>query len=1021
MDTRRNDRASDGHIREDSAKLRLAQRLLNIGLWDMEIASDRLIWSDEIYRIVGLPLGSGEPDLEGFLAMVHPDDRAGMIAEIEELRDSAKTTFEFRHRICRPDGLTVHVRGIAERVGTGDGARLTGILQDVTEEVQAQERLLESSRIQHIAGRVARMGGWRVVLDPPRMIWSPETAAIHEEPEGTSPAVEEGINYYAPEYRPRITEVFTACAQEGCPFDEVLQIITARGNRVWVRTIGEAVRNDAGKIIAVEGAFQDISELVAARTDFEDLSRRLHQTLESISDGLLLLDYSWRVTFMNGQAEKFLGRHREELHGRIIWDEFPDAVGSTFQREYERAITNGVPVRFREFFAPLEAWFEIDAEPTPEGLAIYFRDVTQEHERDERLRLLETAVSRQGDILLITEAEPIDGPDGPKIVYVNEAFVKRTGFSREEAIGATPRILQGPKTDRAELDRIRRALDKWRPVRAELLNYTKSGEEFWIELDIVPIANETGWYTHWVSVERDITDRKHAEDELRRNQERFQLVTRATNDVIWDWDLTTGAQWGNENLKTVLGYDPIRADQAVETWESRIHPEDRERVVASNNELLAGSDTHWSLEYRYRHADGHYLTVIDRAFVTRDAEGKAVRMLGSLSDVTRQRETESRLQQAQKLDAVGQLTGGVAHDFNNLLTVILGNAELLSESLGDREQLRSLAEMTADAAERGAELTQRLLAFSRKQALQPQVLELSGLIYGLEDLLRRTLPESIDIRIVPAQGLWRSEIDPSQLESAVLNLCLNARDAMPDGGHITIEMANSDLDGDYAAGESDLAPGEYVVITVTDTGTGMPPAVLERAFEPFFTTKEIGKGTGLGLSMVYGFVKQSRGHIRVYSEPGEGTSVKLYFPRSYDVDVRMPMDRAGANIVGGGESILVVEDDRMVREHLVARLEGMGYRVTAAETGPQALESLKRTPDLDLLLTDIVLPGGMNGRQLADTARALQPGLKVLFTSGYSENAIVHHGRLDPGVELLSKPYRRDELAAKVRRVLEAP
>jgi CheY-like chemotaxis protein len=327
--------------------------------------------------------------------------------------------------------------------------------------------------------------------------------------------------------------------------------------------------------------------------------------------------------------------------------------------------------------------------------------------------------------------------------------------------------------------------------------------------------------------------------------------------------------------------------------------------------------------------------------------------------------------------------------------------------------------MTATAAERAAELTSRLLAFSRKQALQPRVLDVSTLIHGLEGLLRRSLPENIDIQIVRAGGLWQAEIDPSQLESAVLNLVLNARDAMPDGGHLTIEMANAALDDDYVGSEQDLASGQYVMIAVTDTGHGIPPAVLGRVFEPFFTTKEVGKGSGLGLSMVYGFVKQSGGHIRIYSEPDEGTVVKLYFPRACSKDDQVRLDNACRMIIGGTETILVVEDDQLVRGHLSARLVGLGYQVVAAETGPRALEILKQMPGLDLLLTDIVLPGGMNGRELADTARAMRPELKVLFTSGYSENAIIHHGRLDPGVELLGKPYRREQLAAKVRKVLD--
>lgn len=1012
-------RVGQWHGHGQEANLRHAQKLLGIGIWKLEIATGRQIWSENIYRICGLPPGSGEPGFDGLLAMIHPDDRPGMIAELEAFRDSNETIFEFHHRILRPDGRTVHVRGIAERVGSGEDAWLTGVLQDVTDEVHARDKLSEASRMQRIAGGLARMGAWRVDLDPPRMTWSAETAAIHELPEGTTLSVAEGIDYYAPEFRETVRNVFNACVTEGMPFDEMLQIVTAKGNRLWVRTIGEAMRDDAGRIVAVHGAFQDVSELVAARTKAEDLSRRLRDTLESISDGFVLLDHDWRFLFVNAQAERIVGRNREELLGKNNWEVFPEAVGTIVQHEYERALETGKPVRFRSFFPPLSIWFEIDAEPTPEGLAVYFRDVTQERAREEKLRLLEMAVARQSDILMITEAEPIDAPDGPKIVHVNEAFVRRTGYCREEAIGATPHILQGPRTDRAELDRIRQALQKWHPVRAELINYTKTGEEYWIELDIVPIADENGWYTHWVAVERDITDRKRAEEENLLYQERFQLVTQATNDVIWDWDLKTGRHWWNENLQVLFGYDVAKIEPGPESWENRLHPEDKDAVVASINALIAGSESFWSGEYRFRHADGHYLTVIDRSFVIRDAEGKATRMLGSLVDVSEQRELESRLRQAQKLEAVGQITGGVAHDFNNLLTVILGNAELLADGLEDQAPLRQLAERTIEAAERGAELTNRLLSFARKQPLQPRVLDVAGLVQGMESLLRRSIPESIDVRVVCAADLWRAEIDTNQLEAALFNLALNARDAMPKGGALAIDVSNVILDDAFVVAEPDLNSGHYVMITVTDSGTGMEPAVLNRVFEPFFTTKEAGKGTGLGLSMVYGFVKQSRGHIQVSSEPGTGTHVTLYFPRSANADAGSQTDSAGHPIVGGAEVILVVEDNEMVRQQLVTSLVGLGYQVEAAETGPEALDILQDMPKLDLLLTDVVLPGGMNGRKLADEACRLRPGLRVLFTSGYSEDALVHHGRLDPEVELLSKPYRRDQLAIKLRMVLD--
>ncbi len=379
-----------------------------------------------------------------------------------------------------------------------------------------------------------------------------------------------------------------------------------------------------------------------------------------------------------------------------------------------------------------------------------------------------------------------------------------------------------------------------------------------------------------------------------------------------------------------------------------------------------------------------------------------------------------RLQQAQRMEAIGQLTGGIAHDFNNLLTVVMGSAELLAEQpQADAEQLL-LAQSIAHAAQRGAELTQRLLAFARKQALDPKPLDMNQLLAGMDALLRRTLGEHIEIELIRAAGLWPALVDHGQLENALLNLCLNARDAMPGGGRLTLETANVRLDDDYAARHGDVVAGQYVMLAVSDTGQGIAAEHLPRVFEPFFTTKEKGKGTGLGLSMVYGFIKQSAGHVGIYSEPGQGTTIKLYLPRWQGAHTTDTAPTAGAGVAGGHETILLVEDDEAVRSYALAALRSFGYQVVEAADGPAAMAVLQQRSDIELLFTDIVMPGGMNGRALADAARRLRPALRVLYTSGYTENAIVHHGRLDAGAQLLSKPYRRGELDRAVRLALKA-
>jgi signal transduction histidine kinase len=394
------------------------------------------------------------------------------------------------------------------------------------------------------------------------------------------------------------------------------------------------------------------------------------------------------------------------------------------------------------------------------------------------------------------------------------------------------------------------------------------------------------------------------------------------------------------------------------------------------------------------------------------------------AEIGEREKAQAALRQAQKMEAIGQLTGGVAHDFNNILQVILGNLSTVESRLQqgnpNPQRLRRLIETAIRAADRAAVLTSQLLAFSRRQPLQPKSLDVNKLLAGMSDLLNRTLGEGVEVETVLGARLWQVLADANQLENAILNLAVNARDAMPSGGKLTIETANTLLDEAYAASEEDVKAGQYVLIAVSDTGAGMPPDVIDKAFDPFFTTKDVGQGTGLGLSQVYGFLKQSSGHAKIYSEPGEGTTVKLYFPRlvtdpaSRDSD--MAIDGPPAR---GQEVVLVVEDEPDVRNLVVAMLRELGYAVLEAADGHAALRLLKTREDIGLLFTDVGLPSGLNGRQLADQAKRHHPRIKVLFTTGYARNAIVHQGRLDPGVELISKPFTYAALAKRVRDVLD--
>jgi CheY-like chemotaxis protein len=371
------------------------------------------------------------------------------------------------------------------------------------------------------------------------------------------------------------------------------------------------------------------------------------------------------------------------------------------------------------------------------------------------------------------------------------------------------------------------------------------------------------------------------------------------------------------------------------------------------------------------------------------------------------------------MEAVGQLTGGIAHDLNNILTVITGTIEILAEAVADRPELAAIAKMVDEAAERGADLTQHLLAFARKQPLQPREVDVNALVIDTAKLLRQTLGEQVEVHMALAGDVARALIDPSQLTNAILNLAVNARDAMPDGGKLTIETSNVNLEQGYADLNSDVVVGPYVMVAVTDSGHGIPATIVERVFEPFFTTKDVDKGTGLGLSMVYGFVKQSNGHIKIYSEEGHGTTVKIYLPQAIGAAEPVVATKTPA-MEGGHETILVVEDDNLVRTFVVGQIQSLGYATVAVINAADALIVIDGPQAIDLLFTDMIMPGSMNGRQLADAALQRRASLKILFTSGYSNEVIVHHGHLDAGVLLLAKPYRKSDLARMIRTALAA-
>jgi PAS domain S-box-containing protein len=517
-------------------------------------------------------------------------------------------------------------------------------------------------------------------------------------------------------------------------------------------------------------------------------------------------------------------------------------------------------------------------------------------------------------------------------------------------------------------------------------------------------------------LESEMRIRERAESEARRSQEDYRTLYLKTPVMLHSIDRGGRVVNVSDFWLEQMGY---RREEVIGRSSSDFLTEaSRKHNIEAGLPALMRDGFVRQMPLQLVRKDGSVFDVLTNSLAARDENGGFLRSLAVSFDVTDWKRAEMQLRQAQKMEAIGQLTGGIAHDLNNLLTVILGNIERAALLTTEPVRLGQALAGAQRGADRAAALTSQLLAFARRQPLEPRVVDVGRLLTRLSDLLRRTLGEAIEIETVTAGGLWFAFCDASQLESALVNLAVNARDAMRERGKLTLEAGNAWLDDDYVKTHADVKPGQYVMLAVTDTGSGMAPEVVERAFEPFFTTKPEGKGTGLGLSQVFGFVKQSEGHVKIYSEPGQGTTVRIYLPRA-PADATPGTDRAPpAAAPTGSETILVVENDRDVRTAVIGMLGDLGYSVIEAAEPDEALRLLQANK-VDLLFTDVVMPGSMTVQQMVEAALRLRPAIEVLFTSGYTEDATVHHGRLDEGVHLISKPYKRGQLARKLRSLLD--
>ena len=958
------------------------------------------------------------------------------------MSEKTKQTFE-TYSALRPDRYH-EVRAFP--LGGGIGVSFRDISNSQKINQALLDREAELARVQRVGG----IGGIEIDLrDDFSSRRSPEYLHLHGLPaSATNETHEDWVGRLHPEDRVSAERLLlSAIAGPDRHYKAEYRIIRPSDGEVrWIRAVAEIERDGAGRAVKLIGAHLDITD----RKEAERAALESEQRLRSIADALPLLisyvDKEQRFRFVNQQYEIWFGRPLEDILGRTLSEVMGPAMYEQRRSFIERALAGEFLSYEVGFDRPIGAAVtEVVHVPHRDdagrvvGFYAVVRDITER-------KLAEKALGESEErFRSIANSAPVpiwvSRRDGLR-EFVNTAYVDFLGCTFEEALNFDwrkalhpddlPRILAEQKAGEGGL----------RPFTLEARYRRRDGQWRWLRSESQPRWGPLGQHTGFIGVAHDVTNSKEAEQKLTLLNETLerQAEERSAQLAATEALIRTFFEHSSEcHAVLVEAANGQFRYEEVNPATLRLYGKARAHVIGYTTGEVFGEENAAQLNqhltaclrldspHRYERIQSDRIIEAIATPVPSE-EGGDRRVIVSAHDVTDRRRLEEQLRQAQKMEAVGQLTGGVAHDFNNLLTLVLGGLDVIGRQIpnlpaaGALSRIERARDMALQGVNRAAALTSRLLAFSRLQALAPQSVDANKLVAGTCELLRRTIGETVSLETVLAGGLWRAYVDPNQLENALLNLALNARDAMPDGGRLTIETANASLDHAYVASLAEpVESGQYVMIAVADTGVGMDLATLERAFDPFFTTKEVGKGTGLGLSQVYGFARQSGGHVKIYSEFGAGTTIKIYLPRRVGVDGEMPAeDPMKARGALGLETILVVEDDDALRTYTSDVLRELGYRVFEAANGAAAIANLHQIDAIDLLLTDVVMPGGVNGRQLAAEAIRRRPSLKVLFRTGYTRNAIIHHGRLDPGVHMIGKPFSFQELATRVRARLDA-
>jgi len=990
------------------------------------VGAATVTWTDGLCRLLGIDRKQASPSLAALAAMLHADDRQ-RFRDMLRTAGTDKRALDCEVRALRGDGRAIQCRiEVQPELGPGDEAiALIGIVQDITGVRRTEEALRRSQSVLRALidaipaaitvkdrdGRFVLVNAYEADYHGQAVDWFSGRALA---------------DMFEPEVAARIAARDRAVVESGEPLEiEQIEAADRHGRvRTWLERKAP-IRDESGAITHVLTIDLDITERVRAEAASRHSEALLQTVIDAVPALVSVTDADGRYVFVNAHSAAYHGHAADWFPGKSIEEVHRPDYARLLRERDARTLRNERPVEpYEEVYTESDGrrtnWLSTDVpirieSRSPQYVVSVSLDVTERRQNESAVResrnLLRAIIDAmpatvtvkdlKGHYVIVNAYQahylgrPIEWFEGRSMADVYPAEYLRAIEERDRMVAETGQTHRFYETDYRGPDG---QLSSWIGIRA-------------------PIRDGSGNIRYIVSVGLDITDRRRSELALEQSERRFRHLVESSDVVPYTWDIDSRRfLYVGPQIERMLG---VRPDilKYEEQWLSMILPEDREAARQHAASFNDGPRDEY-FEYRVLRPDSRVVWVRDIIKVETREDGSRVGF-GFIFDITESKSREQQLAQAQKMDAVGKLTGGVAHDFNNLLTVILGSLELLELSVGGDAQGLARVRLASEAARRGAELTQRLLAFARQQMLAPRIVNLNECVARMGELLRRMLGESITIRMQLAADLWSVRIDPTWLESAVLNLAVNGRDAMPDGGTLTIETANQEFDETVNWQGTEIAPGRYVALLVSDTGTGMTPEILARAFDPFFTTKEVGKGTGLGLSMVYGFVKQSGGHVRIYSEVGLGSTVKIHLPVGGATGEGGRAERGvPEQAPAGKETILVVEDDASVRGTIVAMLQSLGYRVLTAADGATGLKAIEQHAEIAVLLTDVIMPGKLNGPALAREAAKRQPGIRILYMSGYAENAFGPGGVQGTGNDLLAKPFSKADLARRIRDIL---